>query len=71
MSDPRAELPGEAPVGPNHALLVGTIMGACMAQGLAVRMLDTPEGVHTDEFLIDRPSGTWRVLVMPEAVDEP
>jgi hypothetical protein len=66
------ECPGERPIGPNHALLIGMVAGACMGiDPASVRLLDDADGTHTDEFLIDRPSGVWRVSVKPERVDEP
>jgi hypothetical protein len=57
--------PGEPPVGPNHALAAfGERLGE-------VLILDTADGIHTDAFLIERPSGSWRVTVKPEDVREP
>jgi hypothetical protein len=66
--------PGEPPVGPNHALLIGMVAGALAAFGERlgeVLILDTADGIHTDAFLIERPSGSWRVTVKPEDVREP
>jgi hypothetical protein len=60
------------PIGPNHALLVGLVAGACTGIDNAdVQLLDDAEGNHAAEFLIDRPSGIWRVSVRPERVKEP
>lgn len=64
--------PGAPPVGSNHALLIGELIGAVARTQLGfLTILDDVDGVHTDAFLIERPSGTWRVTVKPERVSEP
>jgi hypothetical protein len=59
--------PGNPPQGPNHALLIGMVAGLC-ATRFDTEILDTPDGIHTDQFLISRPSGLWRIIVSPEDV---
>ena len=62
--------PGQKPIGPNHAFLIGELAGLAQHLG-TVRVLDDSDGDHTDTFIVVRPSGYWRVTVRPERVIEP
>lgn len=55
------------PQGPNHALLVGEVMGTLAAR-MSVELVTQGEA-YTDTLVIHRPSGTWLLRVAPEDVE--
>lgn len=65
--------------GPNHALLVGRLLGLLLRKDIshliAAPYIVVPEMVHEGIFgrsmLITLPSGTWRITVDPVAVLDP
>jgi hypothetical protein len=58
------------PKGGNHALLIGTVLGALQGVGLLEAMPVMDEGRYTDTLVITRPSGTWLLRIAPEDVIE-
>lgn len=58
------------PQGPNHALLVGEVMGALMAAGIDAKPIIDDKRNYLDTLAVSRPSGTWLVRVAPEEVIE-
>lgn len=65
----RAQITKTGLLGPNHALLVGEVLGALAAAGLRPEPV-TVDGDFTKHIDVLRPSGTWRITVEPINVQE-